>query len=99
MHKAYEIHKELFKTTGHNKDVHNTNFFRRYVPTLARNTATDQVIDAKERMYIVDSGALNHREKKTIRQSSQILIFRPPLALWSQIRKQRSTSRSLALTF
>ena len=34
-HRAYKLHAELFKTKGHCKDVHKTNFFRSYVLTKA----------------------------------------------------------------
>ena len=55
------------------------NFFRRYVLAKAKSAATGMAIHSNERMYIVDSGASlhmmglssrNHREKKTIRHSS-----------------------------
>ena len=34
MTRANKLHKELFKTKAHNKDVHKTNVFRSYVPGL-----------------------------------------------------------------
>ena len=55
------------------------NFFRSYVVAKAKSTATGVAIHSKERMYIVNSGASlhmmglssrNHREKKTVRHSS-----------------------------
>ena len=55
------------------------NFFRSYVLAKAKSAATGMAIHSKERMYIVDSGASlhimglssrNHREKKTVRHSS-----------------------------
>ena len=57
-------------------------FSETYVPTKAKNTTRRSVIRSKERKYTVDSGAslhmmgissLNHKERKTIRQSSKIL--------------------------
>ena len=59
-HKVYKLHRELFKLTGHYRDVHSTNSFRSYVPTKAQNTATGLAIHSKERMYIVDNGASLH---------------------------------------
>ena len=66
----------------HYKDVHKTNIFRSFVHTEAKSTATGLATHSKERVYIVDSGSslhmmglsyLNHKEKKSIRQSSNIL--------------------------
>ena len=80
--KHTSFHKELFKIKGHYSDVHKTNFFRSYVPTQMKNTATGLAIHSNERVYTVDSGAslhtkglssLNEKGKKTIRQSSKIL--------------------------
>ena len=60
-HKAYKLHKELFKMKGPYKDVHKTNFCRNYVLTKAKNTTTGIVIHSKERMqHIVDTGAPLH---------------------------------------
>ena len=59
-HKAYKLHKELFKTKGHCRDAHNTNFFRSYVSTEEKNTATGLAMHSKEKVYIVDSGASLH---------------------------------------
>ena len=79
-HKAYKLHEELSKIKGHYSDVHKANFFRSYVLAKAKNTATGLATQSKERMYFVDSGAssllvglssLNHKVKKTIRQSSE----------------------------
>ena len=56
-HGANKLHRDLFKTKGHHKDVDKTNFFRCYVPAQAENTATGLAIHSRERMYIVDSGA------------------------------------------
>ena len=47
--------RALQKQKEHNH-VHNTNFFRRHVPTEAKTTANGLTIHSKERMYIVDSG-------------------------------------------
>ena len=78
-HKAYKLHKELFTIKGHYADVNKTSFFRNYVLTKAKDTATGLAIPSKGRVYMVDSGALlhmmglsslNHKEKKTIRQSN-----------------------------
>ena len=92
-HRAYKLHKELFKTNEHCKDVHKTNFFRTSITTKAKYTATGLAIHSKERMYIVDSGAplhmmevssLNHRERRLFDSQANFWIFRPPLALCSQ---------------
>ena len=39
-HKAYKLHKEQFRIKGHYSAVHKTDFFRRYVSTRAKSTAT-----------------------------------------------------------
>ena len=81
-HRACKLHKEFIKIKGHHGDVHKTKFFRRYVPTKAKFTATVLAIHSKERVYKVDCGASvhmmgvsspTHKEKKTIRQACGIL--------------------------
>ena len=89
-HRAHKLHKELFETKGHHKDVHNTNFFRSCVLTTAKFTATDLSIHSIERMYIVDSGASLHNDGIIVQKirlfdsRATFWKFRPPVALWSQ---------------
>ena len=81
-HKAYNLHKELFKKKGSYYDVHRTNFFRSYVPTKAKNTATSLTTHSKEMIHRVDCDAswhmmglsfLNNKGKKTVRRSRKVL--------------------------
>ena len=104
-HKANNHHKELCKIKGHYSGVHTANFFRCYDPTKAKNTANGDTFQRK-RVHIVDSGAslhmmglsfLKHRERRLINKQAKFWMFRPPMAWWCRPRKQRSTSRSLAL--
>ena len=89
-HKACKIHKELFKIKGYSNEVHTTNFFRSYVPAEAKNTATGLATQCKESVCAVDSGAsshlmglssLNHKGKKPIRQSSEILNIQTAICI------------------
>ena len=99
-HEAYMFRKELFRT----KDVHNTNVFRRYVPTKA--TLQGVAIHSRDGrvyqkgMYIVDSDAslhmmgvtsLTEKEKMTMRESSK--IFDIQAANGVAVSVQESTSK------
>ena len=74
-HGTCELHKELFMLKGHHDDVHSSNFFRCYVSTEAKNTASVLSIHSKEGMYMVNSdvslqrmglSSLKFKEKKFI---------------------------------
>ena len=81
--------KKHLQGTKHTNSTHSPserttkqNFFRSYVLTKAKFSATGLAIHSKERVYVVDSGAslymmglssLNHKEKKIIRHPSKTL--------------------------
>ena len=81
IHKAYKLHNELFKIKGHNKYFHKTNFFRSYVPTKAKNTATGLAIHSTERLYM--------KRRRLFDSRAKFWIFRSPMEIaWSQTRKR-----------
>ena len=102
------LHKELIKMKGHHRHVHSTNLLRRYVPPHAKKSANSLAIHTKV-MYMVHSGASLHTIGITFSESQRkedhstvkqkFWIFRPPMTLWSQAHKRRSTSRKLALFY
>ena len=60
-HGAHKLHKELFKTNGHCKDVQKKKTTSEVMSsTEAKNTATGLAIHAKESVYTVGCGAALH---------------------------------------
>ena len=82
---------------GHYKDVHKTKSFRNHVfaqakkPRLARQCR----IFTRDGMIFSQSS----REQDYLDGQATFWIFRPPMALWSQTRRRRSTSINVALIY
>ena len=56
--KAWKLHQNLYKVKGAFADVHKTTFFKGHTPIEDANTSKPKpIIQSKDRMYIVDSGA------------------------------------------
>ena len=95
-HKTCKLHKELLKITGHCSDVYKTCFHRlrpykgeEYRDRLG-HTFQRKDVHSRQWRFVAYDGF-----------DSQAIswIYGPPTALWSQTRKRRSKSRSLALVY
>ena len=106
--KTHKLHQGLFKTKGTTAMSTKQTSSDVTSPTKVKNTGTGLAIHSKDMVYMVDSGASVHmigfsstesqREEDclTLKQNSG---YSDHHFLWSQTRKQWSTSRSLALTY
>ena len=102
-HRAYKLHKGASSRRKNTKDVSNdetrqnqkdNDQFLQYFPK--KNCIWSAV--ALRYIYGIISCWITKR-RIPFNSQAKFWIFRPPMASWSQTRKQRSTSRSLALTY